>query len=266
MPDTIYLCVISDDLGMHPAINEGIARAFTEGLLTDANIMAPCPAFKDGAAIARQIGLPVGFHATLTCDWDIYRWGPLTHAPSLVTPESYLKPHTYLAWDGAKDAEALAELTAQIEAIEAEGIHSTHASYHMGYDREGCRLFQIFEQIGMDRVGPLRVERPDSPVKLKHYCFDTAFFSSDWTLDYSARRALLLDRLDQMQPGYHLWMVHAALDDPALDNLCSPDFHARNWARPYRAADMALLLDRLVKERIEERGIQRIPVTRAPIS
>jgi chitin disaccharide deacetylase len=91
MTEAIYLCVMSDDLGMHPAVNDGIARAFTDGLLTDANIMAPCPAFREGAAIARQTGLPVGFHATLTCDWDIYRWGPLTHAPSLTTPDGLFK-------------------------------------------------------------------------------------------------------------------------------------------------------------------------------
>lgn len=265
MSTPICLTILSDDLGMHPAINEGIAKAFSDGLLTDANIQAPCPAFRDGAAIAKQVGLPVGFHATLTCDWDIYRWGPLTKAPSLVTPEGYLKPHTYLAWDNAKDEEALAELTAQIEAIEAEGIHSTHSSYHMGFDREGYRLFTALAQIGMERVGPLRLARTAPANAIRHYCWETAFFTSDWTLDYAERREQLKTRLNTMQPGYHLWMVHAALDHPSLDELCSRDFHAWNWARPYRAADFALLMDPEIKALIEERGIQRIPISRAPV-
>jgi hypothetical protein len=276
MPDKIYLCVMSDDLGMHPAVNDGIAKAFCDGLLTDANIMAPCPAFREGAALARQIGLPVGFHATLTCDWDLYRWGPLTHAPSLVGAEGYLKPHSHLAWDGAKDEEALAELTAQIEAIEAEGFKSTHSSFHMGYDREGHRLFDTLAQIGMERVGPLRLIWEDNPLlyqfpdskaqamAIKHYNWESAFFTSDWPLDLAERREMLKARIQAMQPGYHLWMVHAALDHPALDTLCSRGYHAWNWARPYRAADMALLVDPEIKDLIAERGIRRIPVSEAP--
>ena len=267
MTKTISLCVMSDDLGMHPAVNDGIAKAFCDGLLTDANIQAPCPAFREGAAIARQIGLPVGFHATLTCDWDLYRWGPLTRAPSLVDAQGFLKPHSYLAWDAAKDEEALAELTAQIEAIEAEGIHSTHSSFHMGYDREGHRLFDILAQIGVERVGPLRLLRTRRPLSnvLKHYCWKSAFFTSDWTLDPAERREQLKARINAMQPGYHLWMVHAALDHPSLDEMCTRDFPAWNWARPYRAADMALLLDPEIRDLIAERGIQRIPVTQAPV-
>src|SRR5512137_2002133 len=118
MSSPIHLCIMSDDFGMHPAVNDGIAQAFSEGLLTDANLMAPCPAFRQAAALARELSLPVGFHATLTCDWDRYFWGPLTKAPSLVTEQGYFRHLVKLAWEGAKDEEVLRELTAQVEAIE----------------------------------------------------------------------------------------------------------------------------------------------------
>jgi len=264
MSETIHLCIMSDDFGMHPAVNEGIARAFSDGLLTDANIMAPCPAFREAAAIARDQHLPTGFHATLTCDWDRYRWGPLTHAPSLTTPDGYFKHLVALAWSEALEEEVRAELTAQIEQLEAEGIHSTHSSYHMGTDGQG-RLFSILNQIGTQRVGPMRVERSDEGVSIRRYCWDSLFFSSHWTLDYPRRKARLKGLLGKMQPGYHLWMVHAAIDHPSLDELCSPGFFAWNWARSFRAADMALLLDPEIKALIEERGIRRIDVTQAPV-
>jgi predicted glycoside hydrolase/deacetylase ChbG (UPF0249 family) len=265
MTNPIYLCVMSDDLGMHPAVNDGIARAFTDGLLTDANIMPPCPAFREGAAIARQIGLPTGFHATLTCDWDIYRWGPLTHAPSLTTPDGFFKHLVALAWEDARDEEVLAEMTAQIEAMEAEGLRSTHASNHMGNDGQG-RLFSALARIGVERTGALRREPLGQGNILPARQFDSAFFSSMWPLDHAVRRAMLCDLLRQMQPGYHLWMVHAAEDHSSLDALCSPDFFARNWARPFRAADMALLMDPMIRDLIEELGIQRISVDRAPLN
>lgn len=268
MSKKIYLCVQSDDFGMHPAVNDGIAQAFTDGLLTDANLMAPCPAFRQAAALARDLRLPVGFHATLTCDWDRYKWGPLTKAPTLVTPEGYFKHLVSLAWGEAKDEEVLRELTAQVEAIEAEGLRSTHSSNHMGNDGAG-RLMRMLAQIGFERVGPLRVGHPartedENTVSIEAYQWETAFFSSDWELDYPRRKARLIENLRLMQPGYHLWMVHAAIDHPSLDELCTPGFFARNWARPYRALDQKLLLDPEIKDLLDELGIQRISVDQAP--
>lgn len=264
MTDSIYLCVMSDDFGMHPAINEGIAKAFTDGLLTDTNIMAPCPAFHEAAAIARQIGLPTGFHATVTCDWDLYRWGPLTKAPSLVDSDGYFKNLSALAWKDATDEDVLAELTAQIAAIEAEGIKSTHSSYHMDHDGKG-RLFRILGEIGTQRVGPMRSEDTREKTGIPTYHWDSIFCTTAWTLDPARRKANLMGLLRHMQPGYHQWMVHAAVDSASLDEMCSPEYPARNWARPFRAADMALLMDAEVKDMIAERGIQRIPVTDAPV-
>jgi predicted glycoside hydrolase/deacetylase ChbG (UPF0249 family) len=230
--------------------------------------MAPCPAFHAAAALARNLHLPVGFHATLTCDWDRFFWGPLTQAQSLVTPAGHFKHLVSLAWSEARDDEVLTELTAQVEAIEAEGLHITHSSYHMGTDGQG-RLMRILGQIGFKRVGPLRLGFPAAPadlnsVPVEAYQWDTAFFTSDWELDYPARKARLMEAIRQMRPGYHLWMVHAALDHPSLDDLCSPGFFARNWARPYRALDQALLLDPEIKDLIAELGIQRISVEQAP--
>ena len=79
----IRLVVQGDDLGMCRAVNEGIALAHAEGILTQASVMAPTPWFAEGAAMARRQGLPVGLHVTLTCEWEYLRWGPLTPGPSL---------------------------------------------------------------------------------------------------------------------------------------------------------------------------------------
>jgi len=54
----IRLVVLSDDFGMCEAVNEGITQAFTQGLLTDANLMAPCPAFHQAAQLAKPLRFP----------------------------------------------------------------------------------------------------------------------------------------------------------------------------------------------------------------
>jgi predicted glycoside hydrolase/deacetylase ChbG (UPF0249 family) len=60
----LNLVVLSDAFGLCEAVNEGIAQAFTKGLLTDANLMAPCPAFAQTAKLAKAHGVPVGMQAT----------------------------------------------------------------------------------------------------------------------------------------------------------------------------------------------------------
>ena len=79
----IKLVVQGDDLGMCRSVNEGIVLAATEGILTQASVMAPTPWFAEGAAMVQRVGLPVGLHVTLTCEWDYLRWSPLSPAPSL---------------------------------------------------------------------------------------------------------------------------------------------------------------------------------------
>src|SRR5260370_41153578 len=44
--------------------------------------MVPCPWARDAAALYR--GEDVGVHLTLNSEWSNYRWGPITHSPSLL--------------------------------------------------------------------------------------------------------------------------------------------------------------------------------------
>lgn len=64
----IQLIVRGDDFGMCHAVNQGIQRAFTDGIVTMSSTMAPCPWFGEAAEIAKDIGIPLGAHQTLTCE------------------------------------------------------------------------------------------------------------------------------------------------------------------------------------------------------
>ncbi len=83
-PAQIQLVVQGDDFGMCHAVNAGIEEAFVRGILTQASTMAVCPWVDEALDIATRLGIPVGLHQTLTCDWDRLRWGSLTSGASLV--------------------------------------------------------------------------------------------------------------------------------------------------------------------------------------
>ena len=80
--DARLLIVNCDDLGMCDSANEGVYHSLRHGFATSATLMVPCPWAREAAAQYR--GEDVGVHLTLTSEWELYRWGPITQAPSLL--------------------------------------------------------------------------------------------------------------------------------------------------------------------------------------
>ncbi|MDQ2800546.1 MAG: ChbG/HpnK family deacetylase [Armatimonadota bacterium] len=63
---TARVIVHADDFGLHPALNDGIERAYREGIVTSASLMPRGPAFDD--AVRRSQAMPeldLGLHFTL---------------------------------------------------------------------------------------------------------------------------------------------------------------------------------------------------------
>ncbi|MGN6679839.1 MAG: ChbG/HpnK family deacetylase, partial [Streptosporangiaceae bacterium] len=117
----VRLVVRGDDFGMCHAVNEGIKRAFTDGIVTTSSTMAPCPWFGEAAKIAKELGIPLGAHQTLTCEWDYFRWRPLTDGPSLCGPDGTFRPSVELAQQHVEHDEVVRELLAQVERFRSAG-------------------------------------------------------------------------------------------------------------------------------------------------
>ncbi|MGB8648221.1 MAG: ChbG/HpnK family deacetylase [Anaerolineae bacterium] len=259
----INLVVMSDDLGMHPAINEGIVRAFTDGILTSSNVMAPCPAFKAGAELVRAHQIPVGMHATLTCDWDRYHWGPLTNAKSLCKRNGDLKNTHAELWASAQEPEVVRELQAQCEAIAAEGINPDHVECHMGNYLPFARAFA---QVPPQFIRPLRTPCQPAQHVLPAFRWTSIFSTSASYGNFKRRKAFLKSKLEGLTPGYHLWVVHVAMDDPSLDKMCSAKWPPARWAREYRVLDMALVLDPEVRDWMEGNKINLTTIDQVPVT
>ena len=125
------LLVTSDDFGMCHAVNRGIARAMTEGIVRSTNLMAPCPWFLEAVELCKTHSLPAGVHLCITSEWHCLKWGPLTSAPSLRTTDGYFPSNQEDHAGRATDQDIRVEFEAQIARVRSFGIEPTHLDTHM---------------------------------------------------------------------------------------------------------------------------------------
>ncbi len=244
------LVIQADDLGMCNAVNLGIAEVFAAGVVTQASAMAPCPWISEGAALAKEYGIPVGLHGTLTCEWDYLRWPPITEGPSLVGDDGTQHRTLEGALKSVDDLEVADELTAQFECLRALDLEPRYLDCHMGpSSRNG--FSEAVRRHDLRFLYPLLEED-------ECLAFDSIAMLSP--MPASEKTSWLLDRLDNLEDGLHLLVTHPAIDDPDLRAIADPSSENYCWAEENRTSDLRTLLDPEIKARIDALGIELVSV------
>lgn len=128
------LIINADDFGIHPAVNEAVRKAATEGILTSTSLMAGGDAFDEAVEMARSMpSLGIGIHLTLV--GGIKPVLPPSEVPSL-TWDNGVFCHDYgklivRDLEGKISlSEVYAEWDAQIQKIMNTGLPVTHMDGH----------------------------------------------------------------------------------------------------------------------------------------
>lgn len=128
------LIINADDFGIHPAVNEAVRKAATEGILTSTSLMAGGDAFDEAVEMARSMpSLGIGIHLTLV--GGINPVLPPSEVPSL-TWDNGVFCHDYgklivRDLEGKISlSEVYAEWDAQIQKIMNTGLPVTHMDGH----------------------------------------------------------------------------------------------------------------------------------------
>ena len=137
------LVVNADDLGLSPGVNEGIARAHLEGIVTSASLMVRQPAAEAGAALVRQLPkLGVGLHV------DLAEWTP---GPSGWTP-------LYAFVDDRDESAVAREVEQQLALFESlVGRPPDHLDSHQHVHRSEP-LRSILGRVADELLVPLRFQ------------------------------------------------------------------------------------------------------------
>ncbi len=161
-PADARLVIIScDDLGAVPRRQHRRVHAMREGAATCASLMVPAPWARQAAAMYEE-GEDIGVHLTLNCEHELYRWGPITHAPSLLTGDGGFPRTIDDLWEHADPDEVRRECRAQIERALAWGFDVSHLAPHLTAITLRPEFFDVYLEHGR------RVPAADPPAVDDH--------------------------------------------------------------------------------------------------
>jgi chitin disaccharide deacetylase len=221
--DAKLLIISCDDLGSCHAANEGVYAALRDGVATCASIMVPAP-WARHAAMGYD-GDDLGVHLTLNCEHDTYRWGPITHAPSLLSGEGGFPRNVTDLWEHADPAEVLRECRAQIERAIAWGIDVTHLAPHLSSITLRPEFFDVYMELAIEFRLPIRLpssisaEQAGFPFRQLAADEGVVFpdhFDHDWR---AGSRDRVYHAIDSLEPGVTEVHVQPAIDTPEVRSI-----------------------------------------------
>jgi hypothetical protein len=226
-PGAQLLIVACDDLGLSHASNVGVYDALRSGMATSAGLMVPAPWAREAAAGYR--GEDVGVHLTLNAQYDLYRWGPITQAPSLLDGDGGFPRTLDDLWDHADMDEVRRECRAQIERAILWGFDVSHLSSHLGALEFRPEFFDVALELAVEFRLPLRLSSASAERSVgfpfRRLAAEEGVCAPDH-LVRSRNRAgrVALDRLlGDMAPGVTEVVLRPAVDTAELRAL-APDW------------------------------------------
>ena len=254
-PDARLLILNCADLGFCHAATTGVYDALRDGLATTASLVVPAPWSREAASRFR--GDDVGVRLTLNAEHDLYRWGPITQAPSLLDGDGGFPRTVTDVWDHADLDEVRRECRAQVERAVLWGFDISHLDAHMDALLLRPEFFDIYLELAVDFGLPLRL--PDRAVEptvgfpIRQLAAEEGVLFADRAATVPARggRQVFLDLLADLEPGLTEITLHPAVDTEELRSATT------DWES--RVAEHALLIaDPEVKAAVASTGAIRI--------
>jgi predicted glycoside hydrolase/deacetylase ChbG (UPF0249 family) len=263
----------TDDIGMCQASVQAFIDLWEAGAISSGSIMMPCPWAKEASQYCRDHpGVDMGVHATITAEWDRYRWAPLSTrdpASGLLDTDGFMWRSTEETQAHATPEAVEAETRLQVRKAQEWGMDITHVDSHMGTIIHP-RYMQAYLQAAADAKVPAMLPRSD--VESLHFMgFDdeTAAQFANFIASLEQQGMPLVDGLAMLpldQPegqleiakkmlsglpaGVTHFLFHPSIDTPELRAIC-PD-----W--PSRVANYHTFMNPEIQKFIREQGIQVI--------
>ena len=222
-PTSTLVIISCDDLGSCHAANVGVYSALRDGVATCASVMVPAPWARHAAHL--YAGEDIGVHLTLNAEHEMYRWGPITQAPSLLSGDGGFPRDVDDLWEHADPAEVLRECRAQIERATSWGFDISHLAPHLSVITLRPAFFDIYLELAVEFRLPIRLpstlstEQAGFPFRQLARDEGIIFpdhFDHDWRPGSSDR---VYQALRNLQPGVTEIHIQPAIDTPEVRAL-----------------------------------------------
>lgn len=222
-PSSKLVIISCDDLGSCHAANVGVYSALREGIATCASVMVPAPWARHAAHL--YAGDDVGVHLTLNAEHEMYRWGPITQAPSLLSGDGGFPRDVDDLWEHADPDEVLRECRAQIERAVMWGFDVSHLAPHLSVITLRPAFFDIYLELAVEFQLPIRLpstlsaEQAGFPFRQLAHDEGVIFpdhFDHDWRPGSSER---VHQAIRLLQPGVTEIHIQPAIDTPEVRAL-----------------------------------------------
>lgn len=225
------LVVSCDELGFSHASNVAVYEALRAGAATSASLMVPAPWSREAAAAYR--GEDVGSHLTLNAELDLYRWGPITQAPSLLDGDGGFPRTVADVWEHADLDEVRREWRAQVERAIYWGFDVSHLDVHLGEVELKPEFFDVYLDLAEELCLPVRLPALEEQHRVGFPFRDLAdergVLAPDRVVPLGAllgTGATLGEALAELPAGVTEIHAHPAIDTPEL-RAAAPDWRVR---------------------------------------
>jgi chitin disaccharide deacetylase len=225
------LIINADDLGSCHSANVGVYECLDSGLVTSATLMVPCPWARE--ASSRYRGQDIGVHLTVNAEYELYRWGPITHAPSLLGGDGGFPRTLEDVWDHADLDEVRRECRAQIERAILWGFDVSHLDSHMATLQLRPEFFDVYLDLAVEFGLPLRMIGPGMeryagfPARSVAAEAGAVFADHMRFVTGVGSRSLFEKDLATLRPGVTEMHLHPAVDSAELRSLATEDWETR---------------------------------------
>ncbi|MDA2957345.1 MAG: ChbG/HpnK family deacetylase [Ilumatobacteraceae bacterium] len=248
--DTRLVIVSCDDLGSCHAANEGVYRALRDGFATCASVMVPAPWARHAAL--EYSGEDIGVHLTLNAEHPVYRWGPITHSPSLLSGDGGFPRDIDDLWEHADPEEVRRECRAQIERAILWGFDVSHLAPHLTAITLRPEFFDVYLDLAIEFRLPIRLpstiteEQAGFPFR-RLAADEGVVFPDHFDHDWSAGSRVRVRRaFENLRPGVTEIHVQPAIDTAEVRALAGAA--ADGWIDDLALVTVDVEFRRLVDE------------------
>lgn len=246
------LIINGDDLGRTAYSNEGVLRAFTNGILTSSSLMTPALAHDAAYKLIKERPeiADVGVHMVLARDdanGNLYSpILPREQVASLVNPEGFFKTDMMEMLKTADKNEIENELRAQIQAAYDNGVDVTHLDCHKGfyhtYDQKTVKA-----TIKLARYYDLPIRwagsANDAALKKNGIVAPDFLAGVDMGKPFDEKKKQYIDLISNLKDGITEFIMH-----PATGGYSESEAAAR-------ISDLAIVTDPDIKKLIADKGV-----------